>query len=136
MLIRIVFAAAALPAVVRAAARASRLFPAQPIEEVVESLRAVPAFRFGALDRPIWLAALVERLLPVLPVPRGGRCLRRSLLLLDLWARCGLDPELRLDWRGENGEPAGHAWVVARRPAADGSRPSSQDLGREAAFRF
>ena len=60
---------------------------------------------------------LVNRLLRVLP-PRGLRpCFKRSLLLLDLWSRCGLEPRLHLGLRRREDRREGHAWItVADRP--------------------
>lgn len=50
--------------------------------------------------------------------PRGmGICLKRSLLLLDLWSRCGLVPRLHLGLQhAAGGDRMGHAWVTADTP--------------------
>jgi hypothetical protein len=55
-------------------------------------------------------------LLPVLPPCGAGRCLKRSLLLLDLWSRAGLAPSLHLGVRGDGKTRGGHAWVETARP--------------------
>jgi hypothetical protein len=70
------------------------------------------------LIRPEWLLATVEALVFLLPPWRYGRCLKRSLLLLDLWSRCGLSPRLHLGVRrdGERGRHQGHAWVTVASP--------------------
>jgi len=39
-------------------------------------------------------------------------CLKRSYLLLDLWARCGLEPEFHLGVRTVEGDKDGHAWLT------------------------
>ena len=108
------FFALALPAVVRASVRVTWLQRHLPLDELVVRLRATPAFLLTPLAHPEWLLATLDRLLPVLP-PRGyGRCLKRSLLLLDLWSRCGLRPRLHLGAPRERvaGEHEGHAWVT------------------------
>jgi len=122
---RALFAAAALPAVLRAAWRVARALRRTPIEQLPDRLRAVPTFTaapFAApwLRRPADLDAVAARLLPLLPPYGAGRCLKRSLLLLDLWARCGLAPRLHLGARrpGE-GALAAHAWVTTGVPALD-----------------
>ena len=109
-----VFFLLALPAVARAAARLAWLERRLPLEELVTRLRAARSFRISTLARPEWLLATVDRLLFLLPPWRYGRCLKRSLLLLDLWSRCGLRPRLHLGVRrdGEQGRHQGHAWVT------------------------
>ena len=110
----------ALPAVVRAAARLAWLERRLPLEELVARLRATRPFAISALVRPEWLVATVDRLLVLLPPWRYGPCLKRSLLLLDLWSRCGLRPRLHLGVRrdGEQGRHQGHAWVTVDGAAA------------------
>ena len=117
---RALFAAAALPAVVRAAWRVARELRRTPLEGLPARLREVPPFAAPWLARPADLDAVAARLLPLLP-PRGvGRCLKRSLLLLDLWSRCGVAPRLHLGVR-RPGEVAfaAHAWVRTGLPALD-----------------
>lgn len=124
----------ALPAVVRAACRCAWLERRLPLEELVTRLRTVPSFTLGALSRPRWLLATLDLVLPALPPRRYGRCLKRSLLLLDLWARCGLRPRLHLGVRREReeGPHQAHAWVTVDETAiedapaiADGALPPS-----------
>jgi hypothetical protein len=117
---RVLFAAAALPAVLRAAWRVTRGLRRAPVEQLPDRLRAVPPFAAPWLRRPADLDAVAGRLLPLLPPYRTGRCLKRSLLLLDLWARCGLSPRLHLGARrpGE-GALAAHAWVRTGVPSLD-----------------
>jgi hypothetical protein len=109
---RLAFALAALPVVLRAAWRVRRGLRRTPIEALPGKLREVPRFTAAWLRRPADLDGVVGRLLPLLPPYRANRCLKRSLLLLDLWARCGLSPRLHLGVRrpGE-GALAAHAWV-------------------------
>ena len=109
----------ALPAVVRAASRAAWLERRLPLDELVARLRATPPFALPLLARPAWLLASLDRLLPLLPPWRYGRCLKRSLLLLDLWSRCGLRPRLHLGapLAREAGGHEGHAWVTVEPPA-------------------
>lgn len=130
---QLLFAAIALPAVLRTARRVDRLRRRLRLDELADALRDVPPFRLGYLRRPRWLAGLVDRLLPWLPPRSYGPCLKRSLYLLDLWSRCGLDPELHLgmqrpeeDGEGDVEDVHLHAWVRAR--AEDGGElatPSS-----------
>jgi hypothetical protein len=103
-----------LPPIARAAARVCWYERRLPLEELAARLRAVPAWAAGAAAAdPYWLLASVDRLLPLLPPWRYGRCMRRSLLLLDLWARCGLRPRLHLGVRrAEEERYASHAWVT------------------------
>lgn len=70
-------------------------------EPVASSLLADPALSLG----------LLELTLPLLPPFGAGRCLKRSLLLLDLWSRMGLDPSLHLGVRADGMAWSGHAWV-------------------------
>lgn len=123
----------AIPAVLRAAIRVRRSQGRLALDQQVDVLRRAPAFRVRWLARhPLWLAGSVERLLPVLPPHGHGPCLKRCLHLLDLWARCGLEPELRLGLLGEAAFREGHAWVVSRRDP----RIRTPPLDYEEAFRF
>ena len=109
---RWLFALLGAPALARAVLRA-RATSGLPLDVQVVRLRAVPRFRTAALaDAGRW-SGWVARLAPILPVS-GGRCLRRALVLLDLHARCGLEPKLELAVRPPaSGEkvPEGHAWL-------------------------
>lgn len=108
------FAILATPAVWRAAWRARRLVRSLPLDEATLRLAGAPRWRWDALDQPAWLAGTVDRWLPWLP-PRGyGACLRRSLALLDLWGRCGIEPRLHLGMAQDPQGRAFHAWVEAR----------------------
>jgi len=108
----------ALPAVVRGAARVTWLARRLPLDELAVRLRTTRRFALPALARPAWLLATVDRLLPLLPPRDCGRCLKRSLLLLDLWSRCGLQPRLHLGAPlvRAGGRHEGHAWVTAEPP--------------------
>ncbi|HXT19943.1 MAG TPA: lasso peptide biosynthesis protein [Thermoanaerobaculia bacterium] len=113
-LARAAFFVLALPAVVRAALRVTVLARRLPLDELVARLRGAPPFVVRPLLRPEWLLASLDRLLHALPPYRYGRCLKRSLLLLDLWARCGLHPRLHLaaPLARAGGRYEGHAWVT------------------------
>lgn len=130
------FVLLALPAVARAAWRLWTLERRLDLETLVARLRDVPPFALPALRRPGWLLAVTDRVLPVLPPRRYGRCLKRSLLLLDLWSRCGLRPRLHLGVR-RAGEAAheGHAWVTTE-PLAGEAPVATASLGYPEAFRF
>lgn|GEM_PF-3492134 len=104
------FALRALPRVVASSLRVARLARRHRLVELPERLRRVgePTLRF-----PAWWDGALVRLLRVLPPYRYGRCLKRSLILLDLWSRCGLHPRLHLGVRRPDENPLeGHAWVT------------------------
>ena len=132
---RALFFAVAAPVVIRAAWRLRRLErrlePAriahQPsattphlpeskpsgLDRLCASLRHGELFRLAYLRNPKLLAGTVNCLLPWLP-PRGlGPCLKRSLLLQDLWSRCGLRPRLALGVLVEGSERSIHAWATS-----------------------
>jgi hypothetical protein len=120
VLAKALFATAAAPAVIASAVRVARLERSRGLGALVGEIRRggrPPLPR--ALARPVWLAGTVERLLPVLPPYGYGPCMRRALVLLDLWTRCGLEPTLHLGFRLRSVERDGHAWITAR--GADGS---------------
>ena len=128
------FALRAAPLVVATAWRVARLERRLGFGELLAELRARGRRPLPArLAHPEWLAGTVERLLFALP-PRGcGPCLRRSLILLELWSRCGLEPKLHLGFRLQAVERDGHAWLTAT--ASDGSTlRASGPQGTEPAF--
>jgi transglutaminase superfamily protein len=132
-ILRVVFALLALPAIARAVIRLVWLERRLPLETLVTRMRTTGRFRLAVLARPEWLLATVDRLLPLLPPRRYGLCLKRSLLLLDLWSRCGLCPRFHLGVRreGEQGRYQGHAWVSVDGAAAEpiaGSPPAAARL--------
>lgn len=120
---------AAFGAAWRVERRASRL----PFDRLVEELRAGEPFT-GELADPVLHLRVVSRLLPALPPWGMGRCMKRSLVLLHLWSRCGLAPCLHLGVALAGGGLQGHAWLTAeaggRTLAAGGSD------GRSEAFAF
>jgi hypothetical protein len=132
---KLLFFVAALPAIVRAAGRATWHERRLPLDELVARLRAVTPWKAGRrLADPHWLLASLDRLLPLLPPWRYGRCLRRSLLLLDLWSRCGLSTSLHLGVRGaDEGRYEGHAWVTATWPGGEVG-PATSAQGYPEAF--
>lgn len=106
------FALVALPALLRAALRLGRLDRRHDLAGVAERMARVPPWRVGLFANPRYLDACVRRVAGWLPPRRLGPCLKRSLLLLDLWSRCGLHPRIHL---GVVGSAAGgrsfHSWV-------------------------
>jgi hypothetical protein len=103
----------AIPFVLRAACRVLWLARRHGVAELAARLRAAPRFHLAPLARPeLWRAA-VGRLAPLLAARGRGACYAQSLLLLDLWARCGLAPRLHLSYHGDEGGVVGHAWVSA-----------------------
>ena len=113
-----VLVAAAAPLVLRAALRVRYWNARLPLDELVDRLRDVPPLFPSALRNPEALQSCAEVLLDRLPLPAGGRCWRRSLLLLDLWARCGLRPRLVLGL-GSDDPRRGHAWIRAEGPGGE-----------------
>jgi hypothetical protein len=122
---RWLFAALGAPALARAVVRARR-GAREPLDRRVERLRSVPRFRFRALVDPRAWSGFVGRSVRFLPVD-GGPCLRRALVLLDLHARCGLDPKLELALRPAPGQeiPEGHAWLSTD----EGPRRAAEQAG-------
>ena len=101
----------AIPAVLRAGARLVR-HRDRPFDELAHRMRQARPFRRRWFRHPRYLAATVARLEPLLP-PRGyGPCFKRSLLLLDLWTRCGLQPTLHLGAIRDRKDRHFHAWVT------------------------
>ncbi len=115
-----------LPVVLSASWRASRCFATLPLDRALKQLADAPLLPVPLRD-PVTLRELVDRILPWLP-PRGLRsCLKRSLLLVDLWSRCGLTPRFHLGYIDGGGSRDGHAWVTV-----SGSWTLSSDPGPSA----
>ena len=108
------FVLVAWPVVVRASLRASRHVRRLPLDQAVTRMRDVSMLP-GWLQQPRWLAGLCDRLLPVLPPLGYGPCMKRSLFLLDLWGRCGLNPEFHLGMQKGplDDQRELHAWITA-----------------------
>ena len=85
----------------------------------------------GALADPNLHLRVVSRLLTGLPPPHMGRCMKRSLLLLHLWSRCGLAPCLHLGVARLGEGLLGHAWLTAESGGRT-LRAGSSDGQREA----
>jgi len=99
-----------LPLVALAALRVTRLYPRLPLDGVVTRLGTVSVLPRPLRD-PHRIQKVVNHWLPWLP-PRGLRtCLRRSLILVDLWSRCGLPVDLHLGMQPGDTGLTGHAWV-------------------------
>ena len=98
----------AVPLALAAGFRLRRLERRLPFDRLVSELRSVRRLPATAAD-PAAIARVVGRLAPVLPPWGMGRCLKRSLLLVHLWARCGLEPRIHLGVRAGR---RGHAWVT------------------------
>ena len=62
---------------------------------------------------PALLAGALRRLGPWLPPRSLGPCLRQSLVLIDLLARCGVEARLHCGLRRVAERPSweGHAWI-------------------------
>lgn len=109
-----------LAAIARAAARVSFCQRRRSLPELVSHLRSTPR---GSSGDPRLALAVLERLLPVLPPFGTGRCVKRSLFLLDLWSRAGLAPSFHLGLRGAEDDRGGHAWITTREGAFQTFRP-------------
>jgi hypothetical protein len=92
--------------------RAQRELRGAPITAVVEQLRSTPAATpshgTGALEEALRLGRAVSRTLALLP--GDTRCLRRSLVLLQLLTRRGIPARLVIAARTDPDFLA-HAWV-------------------------
>jgi hypothetical protein len=106
-----------LVAVAAAAWRVWRGYRRGGLDDLVSSLGRKQLA--GTVGDPERLARLVEKLLWALPPYGAGPCLRRSLVLFDLWARCGLAPRLHLGVRAREGGVEAHAWIEVRHHATD-----------------
>ena len=138
---RVAFFTLALPALARAALRCAWLERRLPLDELVERLRDTRPFALPTMVQPLCLLASLDRVLPLLPPWCYGTCLKRSLLLLDLWSRCGLRPRLHLGVRLHREEEAhlGHAWVTVQEwpaVATEGLPPATSAQGYPEAFVF
>jgi hypothetical protein len=117
--------ARATVAAVLAAGRVARTTRALPLDRAVAALRRGRPFT-GALSDPDVHQRVVGVLLPALPPYRAGECLKRSLILLHLWSRCGLEARLHLGARPPaSGALDGHAWLTTA--AGDGPATARQD---------
>ena len=83
-----------------------------PFDRLVDELRQGRPFA-GPLADPDLHLRVVGRLLPLLPPRQMGPCMKRSLLLLNLWSRCGLAPCLHLGAAPLGEGLLGHAWLTA-----------------------
>jgi hypothetical protein len=111
----------AVCAVLRAAVRVALLERRASLPELVAELRRTPRGFVSSLD-PRLLLGVLEALLPFLPPYGAGRCVKRSLLLLDLWSRAGLAPSFHLGVRND-GSRGGHAWVTTREDGSSTFQP-------------
>lgn len=108
------FALRALPALLGAAVELRRFSRLARVHELPQLLREDARLLPAGLQDPARLAALVDAVSPFLPPRELGPCLRKSLLILHLWARCGLSPRLHLGAQSSRGPcPDFHAWVSA-----------------------
>ncbi len=109
-----------LGSIARAAMRVSFYQRRRSLPQLISHLRSTPRASSGD---PRLALAVLERLLPVLPPYGAGRCVKRSLFLLDLWSRAGLTPSFHLGLRGAAGNRAGHAWITTEEGAFETYRP-------------
>lgn len=111
---KVLFFWLAAPLVLRAWWRSRRLADGR-LDDLALGLRRVPELRWRYLADPQRLAACADRWLRWLArrSASGGHCLDHALMLLDLWSRCGLRPDLRLGVVGADGRRHFHAWITA-----------------------
>ena len=81
-----------------------------PIHELPARLRRVSTLP-PPLRSPARFAWACRRFAGQLPPSDYGRCLRQSLLLVDLMARCGIETTLHCGVRKTGERLEGHAWV-------------------------
>lgn len=117
----------AVAAAIAAAVRVTRLTRGHTLDRAVALLRQGRPFT-GALHDPEVHARVVGALLPLLPPRETGECLRRCLVLLHLWSRCGLEPRLHLGARSPVATTLdAHAWLTTHGDPRDGPATSVQD---------
>lgn len=108
------FALCALPALLRAAWHLRQISGEQNLERLAATMGRGRPFRWAFLRQPRYHAGLVEKLVAFLPPRRWGPCLKKSLLLMELWTRCGLSPKLHLGAQiRQGGNFDFHAWISA-----------------------
>lgn len=130
------FAVRAAPLVWATGARVRRLDRRLGLGAVIQELRAARERPLPPrLANPLWLAATLERMLPFVPPRHYGPCLRRALILLELWSRCGLEPTLHIGFRPQAPRRDGHAWLTATRPDGE-SLQASGPLDHAPVFEF
>jgi hypothetical protein len=112
--------ALAVFAVLRASARVFVLERRLSLPELVARLRRTAPDFLVEID-PLVVLGVTEALLTFLPPFGAGRCVKRSLLLLDLWSRAGLAPSFHLGIRAAARN--GHAWVTTSAGKASTFRP-------------
>ena len=100
-----------LPAVIRASIRTWWLYRELPLDQALKALAAGQPLP-PLLRDPDGYDRLVNRLMHWLPPHNLGPCIKRSLLLLDLWSRCGLEPRFHLGVRTKDEQRQGHAWIT------------------------
>ena len=98
--------------VIRAALRLAVLERRLPLDALVARLRKGSRLH-GSLADPSLYPPLVDRMLRWLPPHRRlGRCVKRSLLLLEVWTRCGLAPTFHYGvGQDADGRRRAHAWL-------------------------
>lgn len=99
------------PMVLRAALRLHRLPSDLNLPQLIDSLRHVRPTRVPITD-PSMVPWSVERFLRLVPPHDLGHCLKRSLLLLDVLARLGMQPKFHLGFVGDPSLRRLHAWVT------------------------
>ncbi len=124
----------ALFSVLATSIRLRRIERDTEFDELVAVLRSGRVFPGWARD-PKPYARLTNRLLRWLPPRDVGPCYKSSLILLHLWTRCGLEPELHLGVRRSEENPfEGHAWITAT--LRNGDVLATRSSGYEAHFTF
>lgn len=120
----------AVAGVVYSAVKLHRLEKTAAFDKTVEELRSGP-IRRGPW-RPDIESLALSRLHHILPPFGMGRCLKRSLVLLDLWSARGIEAKLCLGSRqGSEGQTReGHAWleVVDARLAPFAGNPAGEPI--------
>ena len=105
--------AIALARVLRAATRVAWYEPRSALPELVAALRRAPRSSL-VVDARI-VDGVLERLLPLLPPFGAGRCVKRALTQLDLYARAGQEPRFHVGFLGSGAARRGHVWTTTER---------------------
>lgn len=116
-----------------AALRLTRLERGTPFILLVERLRRGRPLP-PRLRHPELLGRTVRRLAHRLPPLGMGLCLKRSLLMLHLWSRCGIDPVLHIGIRTDGDSRRSHAWLTCDRPELAGLAGNSAGTTEAVSF--
>ncbi|MEE2778792.1 MAG: lasso peptide biosynthesis B2 protein [Acidobacteriota bacterium] len=98
-------------ATLRTAMRLTRMEKRHRFDELVVHLRRDSPLP-GPFRDPMVYGRVANRLAHYLPPRRMGYCIKRSLWLVNLWTRCGLEPKIHIGLQRTGPNLQGHAWLT------------------------